>query len=227
MTWVGHPLLDRIPPAATPAEERRRRGLAPEGPAVAVLPGSRSSEVRRIAPVLAATRRLVDAERARSGLPPVRWLLGRAGSLPPGLLRAYDLETSGDPPPNLSGVDALRCADLALVASGTVTLEATLLGRPVIVVYRMHPLTFFLARRLVQVEHIAMANLLAGRRLLPEYVQGEARPEVLAAETLRLLSAPEELAAMRDGLLQARATLGPPGAADRAAEAVLAVLEAP
>jgi len=224
VTWVGHPLLDLISPAAEPAEERRRLGLESGGPAVAILPGSRRSELRRIAPVLAATRRQVDAERARQGLPPVRWLLGRAPSLPEELLAACDLETPGGP--RLSGVEALRCADLGLVASGTVTLEATLLGRPVIVVYRMHPLTYALARRLVRVDHIAMANILAGRRLVPEFVQDDARPAVLAAETGRLLAAPEEREQMRQGLLAARSRLGAPGAVDRAAEAVLSVLEA-
>jgi lipid-A-disaccharide synthase len=220
--WVGHPLADEIAPAGEPREERERLGLDPEGPAVALLPGSRLSEIGRIAPALSGARSRVDAERAAAGLPPIRWILGRAPGLPARALAP--LEGPGTTVVD-GGLDALRAADLGLVASGTATLEAALLGRAVIVVYRMHPLTYALARRLVRVEHIAMANLIAGRRLVPELVQEAASPERIARELTRLLDAPEERARIRDGLLEARERLGPPGAARRAARAILETLE--
>jgi lipid-A-disaccharide synthase len=244
VTWVGHPLIDVIAPAESPEVERVKRGLPAEPAAVALLPGSRASEVRRIGPLLSATRRWVAERRAAEGMVPVRFALGRAPGLEEEVLRAAGLLTGSANPPargdaaggrptaadpdridGLSGVDALRCAELGLVASGTATLEATLLGRPVMVVYRMNPVTYALARRMVKVEHIAMANLLAGRRLVPEYVQDAARPEVLGAQVQRLLLDPEARETLRAGLLEARRTLGPPGAADRAAQAVLEVLE--
>jgi len=219
VSWVGHPLVDRIAPAGSPAAERGKLGLDAAGPVVALLPGSRRSEVGRIAPALRGAAEIVDRQRRAAGLPPVRWLLGRA----PGM-EAADLALPGGDPP-LSGLDALRAADLALAASGTATLEAALLGRPVVVVYRMHPLTYAIARRKVRVPHIAMANLLAGRRVVPELIQDEASPERIAAEALRLLSQPRELAEIQAGLAEARAALGPPGAAERAAEVVLSALD--
>lgn len=224
VSWVGHPLADVIPPADSPGEERGRLGLDRSGPAVALLPGSRGSELRRIAPLLSGVRRIVDAERAGTGAPPIRWILGRA----PGLDRSArrHLAAMGDDfSAELPGVDAMRAADCALSASGTATLEALLLGRPVLVVYRMHPLTYQLARRLVRVEHIAMANLVAGRRVVPEFIQNEANPQRVGEALRALLTNPEALAETRHALLGARASLGPPGAGDRAAEAVLAALE--
>lgn len=221
VTWVGHPLIDRVSPAEAPEVERARAGLAPQGPAVALLPGSRRSEVRRMAPLLGRTARRVDADRSAGGSSPVRWLVGRAPGLSEELLQSLGLP----PSPKLSGVEALRCADVGLVASGTVTLEAALLGRPVIVVYRMHPVSFALARRLVRVEHIAMANLLAGRRLVTELVQNAATPEALATELGRLLGDCAAREEIRRGLGAVRASLGPPGAPQRAARAVLEVMD--
>ncbi len=249
--WVGHPFVDRLAPAAEPEAERTALGLASEGPVVALLPGSRRSEIGRIAPVLRKTRFLVDEARRSAGKPPVLWIAGLAPGLPESALEALELGPADpqrgpdpvgrrpEPGPAatpeaepersrhapLNGIEALKAADLALVASGTITLEAALLGRPVIVVYRVHPWTYRLARRLVRIDHIAMANLIAGRRLVPEFLQDAADPPALAAEVERLLSDRESRDRMRAGLLEVRARLGPPGAADRAAEAALAVMD--
>ena len=120
----------------------------------------------------------------------------------------------------------MRAADLAVTASGTATLEAALVGRPILVVYRMQRLTWEIARRVVRVPHIAMANLLAGRRVVPEFVQDEAEPGRLAAEIGRLLEDEAARATMTAGLAEARAALGGPGAAARAAEICLREMEA-
>jgi lipid-A-disaccharide synthase len=229
VSWVGHPLVDRIAPAdggARGREDRRRAlGLDPGRPVVALLPGSRRSEVARIEPVLRETRERIDQGRREAGREPVQWLVGRAPGLPDGLLDRLTppaAAPAGIPP---GGREALEAADLALVASGTATLEASLLGTPVIVVYRMHPLTYAIARRLVRVDRIAMANLVAGERVVPEFVQDAAVPAAIAGEALRLLDHPEELGRIRGELIRARERLGPPGAAGRAAEAVLEVME--
>jgi lipid-A-disaccharide synthase len=222
--WVGHPLVDRIPPARTPEEERSSLGHGVTGPVVALLPGSRESEVRRMGPLLCAVRERVDALRRTAGAPPVHWLVGRAPGLKEDLLRV--LAPSGFSAEHvLPGVEAMRAADLSLAASGTVTLEAALLGRPIIVFYCVNALTYAIARRLVRVDHIAMANLLAGERVVPEFVQRAATPAALAAETQRLLEDPQARAVMRAGLMRARASLGPPGAGQRAASAIVEVLE--
>lgn len=219
VTWVGHPLRELVPPADAPERERARSGIAGDGPVVALLPGSRHSEISRIAPVLAAASLEVNRQRRAERLPPVRYLAGCA----PGL-RAEDL---GLPFASLSmdGLEAMRLAEAAIVASGTATLEAALLGRPIVVVYRMHPLTYAIARRAVTVPHIAMANLLAGRRVVPELVQHEATPGAVAGELRRLLENPVDRARAEEGMAAAREALGPPGAADRAAEVVLAELD--
>jgi lipid-A-disaccharide synthase len=221
VTWVGHPLADLLLPAALPEVERTRLGLAATtGPAVALLPGSRHSEVRRIAPLLRRTAEAVDRARAAADEAPVTWIAGLAPGLTPAELNLPGVRHW------LPGTDALRAADFGIVASGTVTLEALLLERPVIVTYRLNPLTFALARRAVRVEHIAMANLVAGHRVVPELVQAEAIPETLAEAALAWLRDPAARAAAVDGLREARARLGPPGAADRAAGTILGEMEA-
>jgi lipid-A-disaccharide synthase len=220
VTWVGHPLLDLIRPAGFPEAERERVGMsAANGPVVALLPGSRRSEVRRIAPLLRGASESVDRARSAAGEPAVTWIAGLA----PGLSEAE----VGLPGVSrwLPGTDALRAADFGIVASGTVTLEALLLERPVIVTYRLSPLTYALARRAVRVDHIAMANLVAGRRVVPELIQDEATPETLAQAALAWLRDPTARTRAAEGLREARGRLGPPGAADRAAAVMAAEME--
>jgi lipid-A-disaccharide synthase len=218
VTWVGHPLADLLLPAGAPEEERARLGVMARAPVVGLLPGSRRSEVRRIAPLVRGAAEAVNRARAAAGEAPVTWIAGLA----PGL-DAADLDLPGVRH-WLPGIDALRAADFGIVASGTVTLEALLLERPVIVTYRLNALTWALARRAVRVEHIAMANLVAGRRVLPELVQDDATPGALAEAALLWLRDPAACAAAARGLREARVRLGPAGAADRAAAAVLGEL---
>lgn len=235
--WVGHPLVDHDARHDTtePPEIRRHRLRGElranaaldrdEGgtrPLVSILPGSRNSEVQRIGPVLAGARRHVDAARERAGLPPVQWVLGCAPSLADHALA--QLRSVG-PWDECDGWTALSIADLAILASGTATLEGLLLGTPMVVVYRMSPVTYRIARRLIQVEHIAMANLVAQETLVPELVQDEANPQAVAAHALDLLDRPEARVHMEAGLLRARSRLGGPGAAARAAAAVLEVMQ--
>lgn len=211
VAFVGHPLVDHIPAdrAALRRQVRERHGIRENEPLVALLPGSRRSEVGRVAPILRA---------ARAQVPDVGWIVGQARGLS---LDAGALLGCGEDVPREDGFAALAAADLAWVASGTATLEALLLATPSIVVYRVQSLTYEIARRVIQVPHIAMANLIAGRRLLPELVQDAADPNHLAELTRQWLSDPFECARIRDGLLEARSSLGEPGAATRAAELIL------
>jgi lipid-A-disaccharide synthase len=164
---------------------------------------------------------MLDAKRRLAGRREIRWVLAVAPGFSvedlPEAARADHALTI------LSGqtYDVMAAADLLVTASGTATAEAALLAAPMIVVYRMHPVTWELARRLVKVPHIAMANLLAGRRLVPELLQGEVNGPRLAAEISGLLGDPEQLRAMREGLRAAAARLGPGGAPERAAAAIL------
>ncbi len=120
--------------------------------------------------------------------------------------------------------DALGAADLAIVSSGTATVEAALMNAPMIVVYRLAPLTAVIARLLVRTPMFAMVNLIAGKRVVPELIQKDFTPERVAREAIRLLDSPDARAEMQRGLAEVRTKLGPPGAIDRAADIIVSML---
>ena len=119
----------------------------------------------------------------------------------------------------------LGAADAAIISSGTATVEAALVGVPMVVVYRVAPLTAWVVRRLARTQHFAMVNLLAGREIVPELIQEAFTPERVIEETERLLTSAERRETMRRELAQVREKLGPPGAIDRAAEIVLRMIK--
>jgi len=214
VTFTGHPLVDLVREPANAGSVLRSLGLDPARPTVAVLPGSRPQEVaHNMGPIAGGLLRIASAR------PGVQFAVAVA----PGL-DATGLERA------LSGVtarlvtgrthDVLGSATAAIVASGTATVEAALLGTPMVVVYRLSPLTYALGRPFVRVPHYAMANLIAGRRVVPELIQGGFTPDAVAGEVLALLDDPARRTGVREGLLAVRERLGPPGASARAAEVV-------
>jgi lipid-A-disaccharide synthase len=222
VTWVGHPLVDRA------AEELARPAApAPEGTRrVVLMPGSRSGEIRRNLPVLTEAVRLL-----RKGRSDLEIILVQAESIPADLLR----ETAGQDFDSWRVVTGphlalLAASDVVLVASGTATVEGLLANVPMVVVYRVHPLTFWLARQLVKVPWVAMANLVSddgsGASTVPELLQGDATPERIAAEAVAVLDDPARAAHVRLRLARGLEELGPPGAPGRAADAILAALSA-
>lgn len=215
VTFVGHPLVDLVRPAADRAAFLRGAGLDPSRPVVAVLPGSRPTELRYNLPALAGGIRLMAERR-----PEIQFLLAIAPSLDPATVRS----ALGPVPVTLLAGQThsvLGAATLGLVVSGTATVEAAILGTPMIVVYRVASLTYALGRRLIRVPHAAMANLIAGREVVPELIQSNCTPDRVARESLRLLEDPGRLARIRDDLAEVAKRLGAPGASERAAEAVL------
>ena len=220
--WVGHPLLDLMPPEPPRNAFLERLKLHSGRPVVALLPGSRRNEVLAILP------RLVDAAALiRSEIPDVQFLVARAPHLDDELFAPLQ-RLSAVPVAMLEGeTDAvLHAADLAIVASGTVTVQAALHLCPMVVVYRLSPATYALGRRFVKVDTFAMANLVAGRRVVPELIQDDFTPEAVAREAVPLIRDLLARQHMREELGDVRRALGTPGASGRAAKAVLDVASA-
>ena len=211
--FVGHPLLDEeIRP--DPEQLARSLGVEAGGPVLALFPGSRVQELRRHAEPFTATARELQRR-----VPTLAVIVSRVSFLPRSAYAAFPFPTTTD----ATSLRALATA--GLVKSGTSTLEAALAGMPFVVAYITHSVTFFLARRLVRVPHVALANLVAGRRVVPEFIQREMTPGAVADALEPLLdeSSPERRETIA-GLTGIRAALGSPGAAARVVDLVEEVL---
>ena len=221
--FVGHPVLESGAGSGDAAVFRARHGLRPEQPVLVLMPGSRRSEVPRLLPVFGDTLALLA--RDLPGLVAVVPTASAVAATVSEATAAWPV-----PPILVSEVadkhDAYAAASAALTKSGTSTLELALAGVPMAVTYRVNPLSAAVARRLIQVPHVAMVNLLAGRELVPELLQERCRPDLLADTVRRLVCDPATAAAQREGfgavVKSLRAPAGTPSAA--AARAVLEVV---
>jgi lipid-A-disaccharide synthase len=215
--FVGHPLADAIPLTADRAAARAALGLPEQGGVVALLPGSRGGEVERLGGLF-----LDAAERLRALRPGLRFVLPCASAerraQVEAMLAGRDLQVS-----LLDGRshEALGACDAVLIASGTATLEALLFKRPMVVAYRVAPLTYRILRRLVKSPYISLPNLLAGRLLVPELIQDAATPEALAGALAPLIDDGQVQTEGFDAIHRALRR----GASERAAEAVLRLVE--
>ena len=221
-SFVGHPLLDHVGQRRDVVHVRQQLGLPAQGLILGVLPGSRHSEIEALLPTM-----LEAASRIRESFPDLHCIIGQAPTVVEEWLNeVIDQKTLPvTVVPNLS-VEVMAAADLLLVASGTATLEAALVGTPMILTYRVSWLTYLLARMVVTVEHIGLVNLVAGSGIVPELLQSEMTAERLSEEALRLLKDRTRYDHMREALGGIRARLGSPGASLRAAEVVLAECQA-
>jgi lipid-A-disaccharide synthase len=218
VTFVGHPLVDVVRPAADPGAFLASQGLDPTRPVLALLPGSRPSEVAHNVPPIAAALPIILGRR-----PDVQPAVAVAPGLPGVALEP--LRAAGATLVDGQAHALVGAARAGVVASGTATVEAALLGLPMVVVYRLSALTYALGKPFVRVPHYAMANLIAGRAVVRELIQGGFRPEAVAEEALALLEDGPHRDAVLSGLAEARARLGPGGASARAAEAVARELD--
>lgn len=210
-TYVGHPLLDHI--AFTPLS-----GAFGEGLVIGLLPGSREQEISRILATM------VDVARAiREKHPEARFVTPCVDHAREQQVRAI----AGDfPVETVMGktCDLLDGARFCMVASGTATVEAALFKVPMVILYKVSEFTYWIARHLVNVPHIGMVNILAGRGIIPEFIQDEARPERVLPVALELIDDTPRRAQMLEDLAAVRASLGEAGASQRAASEVLTVI---
>jgi lipid-A-disaccharide synthase len=214
--FVGHPLIDLAAPTAPRDTFLASRGLTPAAPTIAILPGSRPNEVSRILPDLLASIPII-----RAAVPGAQFIVARAPHLDDNFFAAMGsaaVVVEGDTD------TVLASADVALTASGTATVQAALHDTPMVIVYRLSPLTYRLGRRLVTVSTIGMVNLIAGERIVPELVQDAFTPEAVAREAIPILTDRRRVAEIKAGLARVRERLGGPGASRRAAEAILSVV---
>lgn len=218
--FVGHPLVD-LAKAGQPREAfLHERGLVPTAPTVALLPGSRKNELERTVPVMAETIPLI-----RARVPDAQFVVACAPAMADSLFAPLvddDLDAEVVLVRERTD-DVLAASDVVITASGTATIQCTLHEKPMVVVYRLSPLTYRLVKPFGHVDMYAMPNLVAGSRIVPELIQSDFTAERTAAETVKFLTDHNLHERTRQALTHVRQQLGPPGASARAAEAVLEV----
>jgi lipid-A-disaccharide synthase len=222
--FIGHPLVGNVQATLTRESFCKKYGLQESGNIITVLPGSRRGEISHHLPVLIEGLRGI---RERIPGPP-QIVVAVAPSLEAARLeKNFPADWEARFIPN-DTYNALGAADLAIVSSGTATVETALLGKPMIVVYRLSPLTARLAKPLVKTKSFAMVNLIAGRGVVPELIQDDFTPQRLASEAESLLSGSRggnpRISQMKRGLEEVRKLLGPPGAVERAADEIARLL---
>jgi lipid-A-disaccharide synthase len=215
--FVGHPLVDLAKVQESREAFRARLGLSADSQAVAILPGSRPNEVSRILPDLVRAAMLI-----RIRVPASQFVIARAPNLSNRLFASVQDRTAFP----ITIVedrtdDVLAAADVALTASGTATVQAALHDTPMVIVYRLSPLTYALGRPLVKVDTFGMVNLIAGETIVPELIQQAFTPDRVANEAVAILMDRSRAARIREGLARVRERLGTAGASRRAAEAIL------
>lgn len=216
--FIGHPLVGNVAAKRTRAQFAAACGLDPSKPIVALLPGSRSGEIGHHMPTIMQACNLIKGKHE------VQFVLALAQGVTRSHIAQYLMPDVSIYVVEDATYDALGAADLSIVSSGTATVEAALMDAPMIVVYRLAPLTASIARLLVRTPTFAMVNLIAGKTVVPELVQKDFTPDRLASEAIRLLDSREARTEMRLGLAEVREKLGPAGAVERAADLIAAML---
>ena len=212
--YVGHPLLDLVTTEYSRLESRKKFGLVENITTIGLLPGSRTSEVVKLLPEM-----LKAAEIMAQKTPDIQFILPLADTLDE--KNVADIISGSAIKVNIikgRTYDVISCADLAIVASGTATLETALLGIPMIIVYKISPLTYFIGKMIITVKNIGIVNIIAGKTIVPELIQNEANGPRIADEALAILTNDERRREIIADLAEIRAKLGTPGAAIRAAK---------
>jgi len=217
--FVGHPLLDIVHPTMDREAAYRHFGADPHRPLLLLLPGSRYQEVSSLLELM-----LAAARKVKEQLPDCQFYMPVASTIPMERIESA-VQASGVPVTftRNSTYNLMQIADCAIAASGTVTLEAALMGLPSVIIYRVKTATYWLIRMVANVSHVGLPNIVVGRRILPELIQNDVTADSVSFETLRLMTDPATKAQVKADLQEVRVALGQPGAVRRVAHIVLDV----
>lgn len=220
--FVGHPLVNEVYPTLTAEDFCQANRLDPEAPTISLLPGSRRSEVSRILPIM-----LEAAELVAQTLPRAQFVIAVADTLEEKWIQAFCREHKKLDIRLIRGqtYNALNASSAAMVASGTATLETALIGTPMSIVYRVNNLTYQVLKRMIRVEHIGLANIVAGREVAPEFVQQRANPWLIALEVVKQASNADYAARIREGLAEVAGALGDGGGSEQLASLATEMLD--
>jgi lipid-A-disaccharide synthase len=218
--WVGHPLLDIVKPTLPKEVAFQQFGLDPKRRTIGLLPGSRVHEVERLLPPLLDSAHLLQRE-----IPDLQFVIPLAPGIPKTILSSW-MKNISIPVKVVEGFtyDVMNLAELLITASGTATLEGAILGKPMIIIYKVSLLSYWVGRALIRVDHIGLVNLVAEKEIAPELIQKDAHPQRIADEAFRILRDPILSRKMSDSMGEVRQKLGQPGAAQRAALIVSSML---
>ena len=218
--WVGHPLLDIVKPTLSKEMAFQQFGLDPKRRTVGLLPGSRIHEIERLLPPLLASADLLQKE-----IPNLQFVIPLAPGISPATLSPW-MRNVGPLIKVVEGqtYDAMNLSELLITASGTATLEGAILGKPMIIIYKVSSPSYWVGRALIRVDHIGLVNLVAEKEIAPELIQKEVNPRRIADEAFRILKDPLLSRKMSDSMGEVRQKLGEPGAAQRAARIVTSLL---
>jgi lipid-A-disaccharide synthase len=219
--WVGHPLLDIVKPALSKEAAFQKFGLDPRRRTIGLLPGSRIHEVERLLPPLLGSTHVLQKE-----IPDLQFVI----PLAPGFTEASLSPWVKNSPVAVKLIeggtyDVMNISELLILASGTATLEGAILGKPMIIIYKVSLFSSWVGRAMIQVNHIGLVNLVAGKGIAPELIQKDVNPKRICEEALRILKDSVLQQKMVESLREVRQRLGNPGAAQRAARIVMSMLE--
>lgn len=215
--FIGHPLLDIVKPSMDKKQFLAESYIDKSKQIIALLPGSRVSEIKNILPVMLKTAVLINKR-----MPGVQFIIAKSANISidiyNNLIERYNLDLK-----IIEGktYDCIDCADFCLVASGTATLETAILQKPFVIIYKMSVLNYLLYRPQIKIPYIGMANIVASKMIVPEFIQFQARPKKIAKQVLYFLTHPQKLEEMKVDLIQLKTLLGDHNAASRAAEIIL------
>ena len=219
--FLGHPFADKVHPTLDKAEALKKFNLNSDKKIIGLLPGSRKNEIQSLLAIMLEAAQKIQNERDDC-----QFILPVADTIDPELIRQQLADNSL----NIRLVqdktyDVMNCCDFLIVASGSATLEAGILGCPMVIIYRLKAFTYFLARILIDTEMIGLVNIVAEERVVPELIQGDVTPDNIAREALAHLNNPERLQQVRERLLKIRESLGEPGVMNRVAESICQYLD--